>query len=52
MLGPREASVLGLGVPARRPLNPPVRPWRRALGQDRVEEEEGKETGSSPLSQA
>ena len=50
MLSPREASPLGLGVPARRPLNPAMRPWSGAVGQDRAEEEERKE--SSPLSQA
>lgn len=49
---PSEASELGLGVPARGPLKPPGRPWGRALGQDRAEEEERKGTGSSPLSQA
>lgn len=43
---------MGQGVPARRPLSPPVRPWGRALGQDRAEEKERKEIGSSPLSQA
>ena len=47
---PREASPLGLGVPARRPLNPAVRPWSGAVGQDRAKEEERKE--NSPLSQA
>lgn len=52
LLGPSEACELGVGVPARRPPTPPGRPWRRALGQDRAEEEERKETGSSPLSQA
>lgn len=50
LLGPSEASELGLGVPAKRPLNPRVRPWRRALGQDGAEEEDRKETGNSPLS--
>lgn len=40
LLSPSETSGLGLGVPARRPLNPPGRPWRGALGKDRAEEEE------------
>lgn len=45
LLSPSEASEPGLGVPARRPRNPPVRPWRAALGQDRDEEGERKENG-------
>ena len=44
MFSPSETSELGLGVPARRPLNPALRPWRGALGQDRAEEKERKET--------
>ena len=52
LLSPREASQLDLGGPARRPLNPAMRPWRGDLGKGRAEEEEKKETGSSPLSQA
>ena len=46
MLSPREASPLGLGVPARRPLNPAMRPWSGAVGQDRAEEEERKKKSS------
>ena len=37
-------------LPARRALNPALRLWRQAVGQDRAEEEERKK--KSPLSQA
>lgn len=38
---------MGLGVPARRPLNPAMRPWSGAVGQDRVR---GREEGKQSLS--
>lgn len=38
MLSPSETSGPGLGIPARRPPNPPGRPWQEALGKDRAEE--------------
>lgn len=40
LLSPSETSELGLGVPARRPLNSPLRPWRGPLGKDGAEGEE------------
>ena len=49
---PEQSRVWVSGDPESRPLSPPLRPGRRALGRGGAEEEERKEAGSSPLSQA
>ena len=49
-LGGWDLLSLQGALPARRALNPALRLWRQAVGQDRAEEEERKK--KSPLSQA